>query len=234
MGEKVFVASEETLQIVKGTVEDIDTNLGTPDFGAGDTDVVALLKEIKTATSVKEPYIEETYDSVGNLIDVKMHGYTKIRSSAFHDCMSLALTSLPAGVTSIGSEAFYCCKSLALTSLPAGVTSIRSEAFRDCTSLALTSLPAGVTSIGDRAFAGCTSLALTSLPAGITSIGRRAFEGCTSLTNIIFKGTPTSISSTAFEACGNLTVINVPWAEGEVAGAPWGATNATINYNYTE
>ena len=188
MGEKVFVASEETLQIVKGTVEDIDTNLGTPDFGAGDTDVVALLKEIKTATSVKEPYIEETYDSVGNLIDVKMHGYTKIRSSAFHDCMSLALTSLPAGVTSIG----------------------------------------------DRAFAGCTSLALTSLPAGITSIGRRAFEGCTSLTNIIFKGTPTSISSTAFEACGNLTVINVPWAEGEVAGAPWGATNATINYNYTE
>jgi hypothetical protein len=25
----------------------------------------------------------------------------------------------------------------------------------------------------------------------------------------------------------------VPWAEGAVANAPWGATNATINYNYT-
>ena len=33
--------------------------------------------------------------------------------------------------------------------------------------------------------------------------------------------------------CTNLTTINVPWAEGAVAGAPWGATNATINYNYT-
>ena len=99
MGEKVFVASEETLQIVKGTVEDIDTNLGTPDFEAGDTDVVALLKEIKTAVSVKEPYIEETYDSDGNLIDVKMHGYTKIRDYAFSECTNLALTSLPAGLT---------------------------------------------------------------------------------------------------------------------------------------
>ena len=165
MGEKVFVASEETLQIVKGTVEGIDTNLGTPDFGAGDTDVVALLKEIKTATSVKEPYIEETYDSDGNLIDVKMHGYTKIR---------------------------------------------------------------------DNAFAACMNLALTSLPEGLTSIGSKAFSECTNLTNITFKGTPTSISSTTFDACRNLTVINVPWAEGEVAGAPWGATNATINYNYTE
>lgn len=25
----------------------------------------------------------------------------------------------------------------------------------------------------------------------------------------------------------------VPWAEGAVTNAPWGATNATINYNYT-
>ena len=188
MGEKVFVASEETLQSVKGTAEEIKTNLGTPDFEAGDTDVVALLKEIKTATSVKEPYIEETYDSDGNLIDVKMHGYTKIRDYVFNECTNLALTSLPTGLTSIGGEAF-----------------------RDC-----------------------TSLALTSLPAGLTSIGRDAFYGCTNLTNIIFKGTPTSISSNAFNACKNLTVINVPWAKGEVAGAPWGATNATINYNYTE
>ena len=211
MGEKVFVASEETLQIVKGTVEDIDTNLGTPDFGAGDTDVVALLKEIKTATSVKEPYTEETYDSDGNLIDVKMHGYTKIRSYAFDGCTNLTLISLPEGLTSIGDYAF-----------------------RNCRNLALTSLPAGLTSISGSAFSGCTNLALTSLPAGITSIGGYAFYGCTSLTNIIFKGTPTSISSTAFNNCINLTVINVPWAEGEVAGAPWGATNATINYNYTE
>lgn len=30
----------------------------------------------------------------------------------------------------------------------------------------------------------------------------------------------------------SVEVINVTWSEGEVAGAPWGATDATINYNY--
>lgn len=48
-----------------------------------------------------------------------------------------------------------------------------------------------------------------------------------------FKGTPSSINSNAFNSCINLLTINVPWAEGAVANAPWGATNATINYNYT-
>lgn len=31
-----------------------------------------------------------------------------------------------------------------------------------------------------------------------------------------------------------VTDIYVTWGEGEVADAPWGATNATIHYNYTE
>lgn len=135
-----------------------------------------------------EPYIEETYDADGNLIDAKMYGYTKIRDSAFYGCTSLALTSLPEGLTSIGLDAFN----------------------------------------------GCSSLALTSLPAGLTRIGNYAFGGCTSLTSITFKGTLTFIHSKAFDGCTNLTDIKVPWAEGAVANAPWGATNATITYNYTE
>lgn len=42
-----------------------------------------------------------------------------------------------------------------------------------------------------------------------------------------------SIDSGAFSGCTNLTSIKVPWAEGAVANAPWGATNAAITYNYT-
>ena len=111
-----------------------------------------------------EPYIEEVYNSYGALINVNMHGYTKIRRCAFYDC---------------------------------------------------------------------TLLALTSLPSDITSIGKSAFNNCTGLTSITFEGTPTSINSSSFSNCSNLTTINVPWSEGAVSGAPWGATNATINYNYT-
>lgn len=45
------------------------------------------------------------------------------------------------------------------------------------------------------------------------------------------QNTSIEIVADAFEGCTNLTTINVPWAEGAVANAPWGATNATINYN---
>ena len=158
-----------------------------------------------------EPYIEETYDADGNLIEAKLYGYTKIRDNLYVGCTNLAHVSFSESLTSIGESAF-----------------------NSCSNLALTSLPAGVTSIGSGAFYGCSNLALTSLPAGVTSIGSYAFSGCTRLTSITFKGTPTIIESSAFDGCTNLTDIKVPWAEGAVSGAPWGATNATITYNYTE
>ncbi|MCI5678722.1 MAG: leucine-rich repeat domain-containing protein [Bacteroidales bacterium] len=117
--------------------------------------------------------------------------------------------------------------------LPDGMTEIGDYAFYGCASLALTTLPEGLTSIGELAFYNCTSLALTTLPEGLTSIIERAFYNCTSLEKLTFKGTPTTIRIDAFKGCTNLTTINVPWAEGAVANAPWGATNAVINYNYT-
>lgn len=156
------------------------------------------------------PYIEEVCDSNGNLIDVAMHGYIKIRNYAFYNCSQLALTSLPSSIISIGNYAFC-----------------------DCSKLALTNLPSGITSIDDNTFYGCSQLALTSLPQGLTSIGEYAFNNCTGLTSITFEGTPTSIASNSFLNCSNLITINVPWSEGAVANAPWGAANATINYNYT-
>lgn len=166
---------------------------------------------LEEGISAKEPYIEETYDAQGDLTGAVMHGYTTVPAYKFYYQSSLTSFLLPSGITSIGDQAFYY-----------------------CTNLALTSLPSGVTSIGESAFGKCTSLALTSLPSGLTSISGYAFEGCTGLTSITFEGTPTSISSTAFDRCTNLTSIKVPWAEGAVANAPWGATHATITYNYTE
>ena len=168
-------------------------------------------KNTTEGAGATEPYIEETYDADGNLTGAVMHGYTTVPAFKFYHQLSLASLLLPSGITSIGEYAFY-----------------------DCTSLALTSLPSGVTSIGVQAFSRCTSLALTGLPSGVTSIDAGAFDDCTGLTLITFEGTPTSIDSTAFEGCTNLTSIKVPWAQGAVSGAPWGAMNATITYNYTE
>ena len=232
------------------------TNTITPDDGYDGLSSVDVTVDVSGGGGgAKEPYIEETYDANGNLIDVNLVGYTTIRPYAFYYCINLALTSLPSGLTKIGEYAFQNCKSLALTSLPSGITSIGQYAFQNCTSLALTSLPSGLTKIGNNAFQGCTSLALTSLPSGlkiienyvfqnckslaltslpsgITRIGSNAFQGCTGLTSITFQGKPSTISSSAFNSCTNLKTINVPWASGAVSGAPWGAKNATIKYNY--
>lgn len=214
--------------------------------------VVGTLEE-----SAPEQYITATYiANVEEMISATLHGYTavparqfidqrrlesvmlpsgivSIRYGAFSGCVKLSLTSLPSGITSIGDGVFFNCTNLALTSLPSGITSIGTYSFQNCTNLALTSLPSGLTNIGNGLFHSCTSLALTELPSGLTGIGEYAFYGCTGLTSIIFRGTPTTISSTAFRNCINLTDIKVPWAEGAVANAPWGAINATITYNYT-
>ena len=140
---------------------------------------------------------------------------------------SVVNLELPEGLTKIGIKAFGNCVNLTSIDLP-------EEVFASCYPLALSELPAGLTKIGYRAFYRCSSIGskLTELPAELISIGGSAFESC-GLKVITFKGTPTTITNSAFSNNGNLTVINVPWAEGEVSGAPWGATNATINYNYT-
>ena len=157
-------------------------------------------------------------------------GLTIIQQGCFDGCSNLALTSLPDRVTYMGGFVFRGCKKIALTYLPEGLTSIAFQTFSGCSSLALTSFPEGLTSIGGSAFSGCSSLALTVLPEGLTTIEGNAFANCTGLTSITFLGTPTTLGAGAFSNCTNLKDIYVPWADGDIAGAPWGATNATVHY----
>ena len=48
---------------------------------------------ISTGGSIEEPYVIETYDSAGNLIEAELVGQTKIRNNFFNGCSKLALTS---------------------------------------------------------------------------------------------------------------------------------------------
>ena len=114
-----------------------------------------------------------------------------------------------------------------------GHTKVRNNAFIHCSGLASVQLPSGVTEVGVSAFYECSNLLLESIPSSIATIRSYAFCKCLKLVDLTFKGTPGYIDPNAFSNCTNLTTINVPWAEGAVANAPWGATNATINYNYT-
>ena len=117
--------------------------------------------------------------------------------------------------------------------LPSDLTRIGGYAFYGCTKLESIELPDNIEIIGGYAFGYCKKLTRFEVPSSVTTIAAAAFTGCTGLTEFTFKNKVTGLGPSTFENCTNLLTINVPWAEGEVANAPWGATNATINYNYT-
>lgn len=112
------------------------------------------------------------------------------------------------------------------------ITSISDYAFAYCALKSVT-IPTSVTSIGYCAFTFCNHLNSVTIPGSVTSIGGGAFSYCPMLKNItILSKNINSIGVTAFSNTWPGVVINVAWGEGEVEGAPWGATDAVINYNY--
>lgn len=186
-------------------------------------------------TSVSMPNVtvigKNAFNGCSNLTTVIMPKVITLVEQAFTGCTNLVLTSLPNTITSIGDHAFKDCKQLKATSLPSGLTSIGTSAFYGCEILAITKIPEGVTNIGTSAFANCKKIKTMTLPSSLSSMGNLMFYNCILLNTVTFKGTPTSIGSDLFNSCGSLTKIYVPWAEGAVAGAPWGANKATIYYN---
>ena len=115
-------------------------------------------------------------------------------------------------------------------SLPRSLTSLSESAFKNCERLTITEIPSGITSIPTNAFYGCIATKVVKIPATVKTIADTAFAMCTGLTKVEFSGTPESIG-VAFVGCSNITDIYVPWAEGAVGNAPWGAASATIHYS---
>lgn len=91
-----------------------------------------------------------------------------------------------------------------------------------------------VEKINNNAFGFCSSLETIPYMPNLKIIGSGAFVNCTNLKEVKFYSIPpvaNNFNGTMFNNCSNLLDIYVPWSEGEVANAPWGATNATIHYN---
>lgn len=146
---------------------------------------------------------------------------------------SLVAVSLPESIVTIGANAFYSCAKLTTINLPNGLHDIPNYCFQTCSALASITLPEMLRTIGSGAFAssGLTSI---TIPQLVTTLGATAFSSCSKLTEVHFKGVPSSIANNTFGSCKALLDIYVPWSYGQVSGAPWGATNAQIYYNYVE
>ena len=155
---------------------------------------------------------------------------TRVGQYAFDSCSKLNAINLPKAETVEGS-AFYVCKALTHVSLPA-LKSIGSSTFSCCYNMESFELGEGLTKIGDYAFYKCEKVTEFTFGPNVEQFGSNMINGCKALEKITITSIPTKINAQAFTSCPTLTDIYVPWEEGAVANAPWGATDATIHYQY--
>lgn len=142
-----------------------------------------------------------------------------------------------AGATKLVYYSFYQFNTLETVYLP-DVIEISSGAFYSCANLSTVVMGERLITIGGSGtsvISGSPNIKSLTIPSSVKTIAWNALIGCTGLETVTFLGTPSSIgtqfNSTALPT--SVKTVNCPWAEGEVAGAPWGATGSTIVYNYT-
>ena len=176
-----------------------------------------------TATTAKEIYLWDECKEIGEC--------------SFYKAKNLTTVHLPDGLKKIAAYAFRYCSALKLSELPDSVEEIGKYAFHG-SSVSLSKLPKNIKKIATNAFQNCPNNTFAEIPESITLIASGAFLNNTGLTKLYFVDTPTvkkvtnGIANNAFEGCTNLVEIAVPWSEGQVSGAPWGAENATIIYDW--
>lgn len=161
-----------------------------------------------------------------------------LNNGTFDKGRTLQHTYFPPNLTYIGDSAFFRNAKYFVSEIPDTVTYIGKSAFTygGNSNMTFTKLPPNLTYIGDSAFMGYFIFESLDIPSTVDYVGPTAFDGRyhkTSLKSVKFRGIPTTIGNTAFAQNTSLADIYVPWAEGAVANAPWGATNATIHYNTT-
>lgn len=132
-----------------------------------------------------------------------------------------------------GIGKFYSYNNLYVLNLVFGdnMENINDSAFRNCTKLRNVKFGKGLKTVSEHAFRYCPIVELDFSDTILEEIKGRAFGNNTALKKITLPATVKAIASTAFAGDTNVTDIYVPWDEGAIANAPWGATKANIHYN---
>ena len=185
---------------------------------------------------------------------------TELPTGCFAGCKSLQSITIPNSVTSLGYyNCFSGCSSLSSVTFeePSQLTELPPSCFSECESLQSITIPNSVTSLGSSCFVYCRQLESITIPNSVTSLGRSCFWLCQNLTNVLFEkecrivelpsecfaytnlqsieipSSVTTIGYHCFNTCTNLQTIYIDKPTDSIAGAPWGATNATIIWNDT-
>lgn len=155
--------------------------------------------------------------------------YTVTGYNGLKNSISIPNTYEGISVTHIGKEAFQDSSAFTSIFIPENVKNIASHAFRRSSlEEVIFANDSNLTILNSCAFQD-TNLTEIVLPKTLQNTGENVFYGCSKLTKVTFTGKAKSLNANTFRECS--ADIYVPWAEGEVANAPWGTDNTKIHYN---
>lgn len=169
------------------------------------------------------------------LTEVDFPKLKSISGSAFASCYSLASVNLPELVNGYNNatnvdSVFSSCRVIEKIELPKYEGVIRNNWFDYCYSLKEVILPKVKGFTGSNNFRQCYALEKLYAPK-CTQWAANNFTSCDSLKRLCLYVKPTTITATSFNGPA-LEDIYVPWAQGEVANAPWGApAGCRVHYN---
>lgn len=177
-----------------------------------------------------------------------------IDNGAFYYDAVIENLSLRENVKWNGTGQFSGCSKLTNVSINDGITSIPESCFRECSSIDNVILPDSVTELGESVFSGCASLKnitlsknLKAIPSycfskcafesflipddsAIETLGDALFQNCGNLTSVYIGNNVKTIGSGCFYGANSLATIRINQKENAISGAPWAASNATVEW----
>ena len=151
---------------------------------------------------------------------------TEVVAGAFRDKTAITGISAP-NCTTVQNQGFIGCSGVTEVYLPK-LETVGNNGFTNIKATNIV-LPA-IKTTGSGAFASSAMVRHMCIGEHIETIGASCMNNMSAGWSVKIKGKPTSIATTAFPS-NSTGDIYVPWSEGEVANAPWGATSATIHYD---
>ena len=137
----------------------------------------------------------------------------------------------PDGSTNHSILNSYAGKDATGTIIPDTVTTIQREAYVNIKYEEIT-IPSRIKIIPEYCFANSSANKII-IEYGVEKLYGMAFVG-SNITDIDLPSSIIQVSQTTFSDNENLKTININKKENEITGAPWGATNATVNWINTD
>lgn len=220
----------------------VDSVTGEPQYCTTLENISPYAFMVTNASANSTDFVSITPPTSYSLIDLKFPDSMKPTGLASASYAVSTANNGTFGVFRANGARFQNNFHLRSVEFPKQITDTGQATFRGCQNLTTIIFPndseMGILNAG--CFADCTALTEVTIPASVydlkynSNYGGGAFANCTSLAIVKFLGTPSTFNANTFAGCTALADIYVPWAEGAVAGAPWGAPNSpTIHYNWT-